>query len=68
MGACEYESDPGVILYMNTNPNEAVVLRAGGYFLVENTKPPYKLGTTPEEAKEMLIQIGKKDIISKVIW
>ena len=64
----EIKSESGAILYMQTNPDEAVIQIFGDYYYMESQKKPVGLGKTSEKAKDKLKQLNKNYIIDKVEW
>ena len=64
----EINSSAGSILYMQTNPDEAVIHIFGDYYYMESQKKPIGLGKSSEKAKDKLKQLNKNHIIDKVEW
>ena len=64
----EINLEAGAILYLQTNPDEAVIQIFGDYYYMESQKKPVGLGRSKEKAKDKLKQLNKNYIVDKVEW
>lgn len=62
------EASQGAILYMQTNPDEAVIQIFGDYYYIECQKKPVGLGRSIDKAKDKLRQLKKNHIVEQANW